>query len=879
MSVPSQTPYNIHTGNGVTTVFAFGFLISYASDLQVSINGNVVASGYTVSGAGNTSGGSVTFLTSPASGAIVTLLRAIPLNRTTSYQDNGDLLAATINADFDRIWMVLQGQALNNSLALMRPWFNYNYYDALGYGIKNLATPTADQDATTKKYVDDLLAEEAAAREEAIGVDITRTLRLAPGLQFNQLQSPASLRGRLLYFDEQTGQPNPIIPAEMINPDVLDLQAFDGLKNVGQCPNIATLRQIEPAYAAQQIFVREYADGTGRGGGTFKYIENDTTTADDGGYFIVTTGGARWKRTCTPEMLNAEHFGAVMDGVTDDMPAVKRMYYATVALNPGNPVGVRLPAGSIALSSTFDLSAATEQPLFRLRGPEVENGAVPATRIYFLDAASSTPVFQVNARRMEIGGLHLVAAGTVTPFYKNVCPAGQYIRVKSFRTNSNGGLVFDVLDTIDTKFDQIYCYGTSGGFLRALWTNTAYGVWDHSTAIEISNSNFSSNTTVDVLQMIRCGQSLMHNVWFSGNEYTFDISQGGWKFDTVIMEGSTFSAKTKWAKILQINCRFAQGATMDNTLSGYTDDMDHGASIPSWVYNAMDQGEIKLNTQGSAISGGLAAGFRYSQTVLQNTNNVETWFYVGRMTLPSLGRTAIMRFVGAAGWDSAAGAITRPGDTRFGGGETKLFVEMKQPNSGTTSVIEAHWYSEGSAPVKEIRIVHSWQTIHVYVRIAQYARYTGVFVECNGVPRIETGTPFYLISYNTQITDINAIANNVTVPRRWAINAGGYDDNGFGMDLDSGELLIYSTSLVASGASTWLPTRINGELKNVQYQDFPDALRCPRFTYAELPAAPDRAYCLVLCTDTTRSPPMQLLYSYDGMWFPVNNPGDAWRPA
>ncbi|MGE9549902.1 hypothetical protein ACQPT2_01505 [Erwinia amylovora] len=99
------------------------------------------------------------------------------------------------------------------------------------------------------------------------------------------------------------------------------------------------------------------------------------------------------------------------------------------------------------------------------------------------------------------------------------------------------------------------------------------------------------------------------------------------------------------------------------------------------------------------------------------------------------------------------------------------------------------------------------------------------------------------------------------------------------MDLDSGELLLYSTSLVASGASTWTDWRINGDPKYIQYQDFPDALRCPRFAYADLPAAPDRTYCLVLCTDTTRTPPMQLLYSYDGMWFPVNNPGDAWRPA
>ncbi|MSE15154.1 hypothetical protein GKC49_08370, partial [Pantoea agglomerans] len=354
-----------------------------------------------------------------------------------------------------------------------------------------------------------------------------------------------------------------------------ELAAEDGLKQVGQCPDIYTLRSIEPEVDGQRIFVREYAIRTGKGGGTFVYWEDDTTSADDDGYIIVTNGGKRWRRDCTPEMLNVTHYGAVMDGVTDDMPAVKRMYYGMLAQS-GNSVGARTPAGDIALSSTFDLSGEAEQGLFRFRGPDVEYGSVPLTRVHFVDKTSSTPVFQVNARRMEISGLHFIGEGTVTPFYKNVCTAGQYIRVKSIRCNGNGGLVFDVQDTIDTKFDQIYCSKLSGGFLRSLWSNTQKAGWNHSTAIEISNSNFSSNTTVDVLRLIRCGQSIMRNVWFSNNEYTYDISQGGWLLDTVIMENSTYPAKTKWAKTTEINCRFAQGATYDNTLSGYTSDMDNG---------------------------------------------------------------------------------------------------------------------------------------------------------------------------------------------------------------------------------------------------------------------------------------------------------------
>lgn len=108
MSVPNQTPYNIYNANGQTTVFPFEFYIISTSDIQVSINGEPVASGYSVSGVGNSRGGDVIFLMPPAKGMVVMLERVVPTFRLTDYQDNGDLLADTVNKDFDRIWMAIQ---------------------------------------------------------------------------------------------------------------------------------------------------------------------------------------------------------------------------------------------------------------------------------------------------------------------------------------------------------------------------------------------------------------------------------------------------------------------------------------------------------------------------------------------------------------------------------------------------------------------------------------------------------------------------------------------------------------------------------------------------------------------------------------------------
>lgn len=124
MSVPNQTPYIVYNANGLTTVFSFEFYIISAGDIQVSINGEVVTSGFTVAGVGNVGGGDVIFNVPPESGSVVMLERVVPTYRLTDYQDNGDLLADTVNKDFDRLWMAIQRSFLFLNRTLRAPEYS-----------------------------------------------------------------------------------------------------------------------------------------------------------------------------------------------------------------------------------------------------------------------------------------------------------------------------------------------------------------------------------------------------------------------------------------------------------------------------------------------------------------------------------------------------------------------------------------------------------------------------------------------------------------------------------------------------------------------------------------------------------------------------------
>ncbi|HHQ6625740.1 TPA: phage tail protein [Serratia fonticola] len=109
--------------------------------------------------------------------------------------------------------------------------------------------------------------------------------------------------------------------------DLFDaLASYSGFGMVGQCPDIATLRLLEPVQknkVVNRILVASYYAGANRGGGEFYYDSNDMSSDDDGGFVIVTTGGRRWKRIAGP--LSATQFGVRGDG-TDETEKVQRLF-------------------------------------------------------------------------------------------------------------------------------------------------------------------------------------------------------------------------------------------------------------------------------------------------------------------------------------------------------------------------------------------------------------------------------------------------------------------------------------------------------------------------------------------------------------------------
>lgn len=116
--IPRGTPRVQYIADGALRVFTYPFPIFAAEDLQVFLGAASQSAGYSVSGAGATVGGAVTFSTAPTAGTAVTLRRRLTVERTSDFRESGPLPASALNQEFDRLTASVQQVAGDQDLML-----------------------------------------------------------------------------------------------------------------------------------------------------------------------------------------------------------------------------------------------------------------------------------------------------------------------------------------------------------------------------------------------------------------------------------------------------------------------------------------------------------------------------------------------------------------------------------------------------------------------------------------------------------------------------------------------------------------------------------------------------------------------------------------
>lgn len=313
---------------------------------------------------------------------------------------------------------------------------------------------------------------------------------------------------------------------------------------------------------------------------------------------------------------------------------------------------------------------------FGITGPAVPYGKAVQTTI-ISTKQSNTYVFDVKAGQVVIHGIRFdgqnpdrrnwttgygPAAGAAPDntqgFFHNWKSEAQYINVTCFHADSVGGHCFDLMDTLDSEFSQIYSSMCWGDVIRAGWSNAVNGNWDHGTALKLADCNFQWHQGITPIRMVKIGQCQISNVWVEHSLCPADLHDCQATVDTLCVESSAYPVQAYGSRIVMTQYSNPTGVLFDVSTKPYLDD---GSNNPEWhsyyeqpdksqftewdkyyptpqgsrieiKNSAYENGFVRLENFGMEVDGSVKAGWSAGHSI-RNPTDADAWVLVGLLEM------------------------------------------------------------------------------------------------------------------------------------------------------------------------------------------------------------------------------------------------------
>ncbi|AVJ51765.1 structural protein containing EPS-depolymerase domain [Pantoea phage vB_PagS_Vid5] len=313
---------------------------------------------------------------------------------------------------------------------------------------------------------------------------------------------------------------------------------------------------------------------------------------------------------------------------------------------------------------------------FGLVGPSVDYGKAAQTTI-ISTKENDTYVFDVKAGLVVIHGIRFngqnpdrrnwttgygpapgAAPDNTQGFFHNWKSEAQYVNVTCCHADSVGGFMFDIMDSLDCEFSQIYSSLCWGDIIRAGWSNAVNGNWDHGTALKLADCNFQWHQGITPLRLVKIGQCQISNVWIEHSLCPADLHDCQATVDTLCVESSAYSVQAYGSRIVMTQFSNPTGVQFDVTTKPY---LDNGSNNPDWhsyyeqpdksqfaAWNkyypvpqgskieiknsAYENGFVRIENFGMEIDGSVKPGWIAGHSI-RNPTDAEAWVLVGLLEM------------------------------------------------------------------------------------------------------------------------------------------------------------------------------------------------------------------------------------------------------
>ena len=196
--VQDISPRDQYVASAAQTDFDYSFPIFTQADLTIYVDDvlQVLTTDYTVAGAGEETGGTVTFVNPMTGGEVVTIYRDIAIARNTDVQQNGPWSSTSYNDEMDKVFLIMQElenkigrairfpltAAITNAQALLDPLSTYagKFLRITSAGLLEAAEALDNTVTLSAEIIGQLLYPQSAAE---IAISVTPTAYKIPWFQ------------------------------------------------------------------------------------------------------------------------------------------------------------------------------------------------------------------------------------------------------------------------------------------------------------------------------------------------------------------------------------------------------------------------------------------------------------------------------------------------------------------------------------------------------------------------------------------------------------------------------------------------------------------------------------------------------------------------